>query len=166
VERDTEKRFSGERSWDPDVRYQGWRYHMSDIMAAIGKEQLKNFDYHRKRRQELAKCYATHLSAIPSISIFQHDYDNVVPHIFVILLSETANRERLIKFLGDNGVPAGVHYKPNHLLSYFSSHPGEDLPTTDILYPRLLTLPLHPQLDKKTVKHVADILKKGIEHVG
>ncbi|MDA9937648.1 DegT/DnrJ/EryC1/StrS aminotransferase family protein [bacterium] len=166
VERDTDKRFSGERSWDPDVHYQGWRYHMSDIMAAIGKEQLKNFDFHKNRRQELAKCYAAHMSEIPSISIFKHDYDNVVPHIFVILLGEATNRGHLIKFLGENGIPAGIHYKPNHLLSYFSSNSAETLPVTDMLYPRLLTLPLHPELDKKTVELVAGILKKGIEHVG
>ena len=88
VERDTDKRFKGERSWDPDVQYQGWRYHMSDIMAAIGKEQLKNFDYHKKRRQELANFYVKYLREIPSIQIFDHNYDNVVPHIFVILLNE------------------------------------------------------------------------------
>ena len=33
---DSEKRFKGERSWDFDSIHQGWRYHMSNIMAAIG----------------------------------------------------------------------------------------------------------------------------------
>ena len=33
VEKDTEKRFSGQRSWEFDVERQGWRYHMSNIMA-------------------------------------------------------------------------------------------------------------------------------------
>ena len=32
------------RSWEFDVVEQGWRYHMSDIMASIGIEQLKKFD--------------------------------------------------------------------------------------------------------------------------
>jgi dTDP-4-amino-4,6-dideoxygalactose transaminase len=40
VEKDTEKRFSGKRSWEFDVRRQGYRYHMSNIMAAIGRVQL------------------------------------------------------------------------------------------------------------------------------
>ena len=39
VENDTAARFSGQRSWSFDVRAQGWRYHMSDIMAAIGRAQ-------------------------------------------------------------------------------------------------------------------------------
>ena len=31
------------RSWDFDVTEQGWRYHMSNIMAAIGIVQLDRF---------------------------------------------------------------------------------------------------------------------------
>ena len=44
VEKDTKKRLLGERSWSFDVTNQGWRYHMSNIMAAIGIEQLKKFE--------------------------------------------------------------------------------------------------------------------------
>jgi dTDP-4-amino-4,6-dideoxygalactose transaminase len=165
VEGDTDKRFSGERSWDPDVHHQGWRYHMSDIMAAIGIEQLNNFEYHKTRRQALAKCYVDYLSEVKSISIFNHDYDNVVPHIFVILLGEDIDREGLIRFLKEHGIPAGIHYKPNHLLSYFSGNIKENLPATDILYPRILTLPLHPELSFEDIAIIVKLLKQGIEHV-
>jgi dTDP-4-amino-4,6-dideoxygalactose transaminase len=55
VEKDTEKRFSGGRSWEFDVTAQGWRYHMSNIMAAIGLEQLKRFPENASQRQVLAK---------------------------------------------------------------------------------------------------------------
>ena len=44
VEKDTNKRYAGERSWDFETTTQGWRYHMSNIMAAIGNEQLKRFN--------------------------------------------------------------------------------------------------------------------------
>lgn len=165
VERDTDKRFSGERSWDPDVSYQGWRYHMSDIMAAIGKEQLANFDFHKNRRQELAKHYVTQIGEVPEISIFTHDYNNVVPHIFVIMLSKGIDRKRLIKCLSKQHIPVGIHYKPNHLLSYFAISYEENLPTTDMLYPRLLTLPLHPELSFEDVAFIVKSVKEGIDHV-
>ena len=138
---------------------------MSDIMAAIGTEQLNNFEYHKTRRQALAKCYVDYLSEVKSISIFNHDYDNVVPHIFVILLGENIDREILIRFLKEHGIPAGIHYKPNHLLSFFSGDVQESMPTTDMLYPRLLTLPLHPELDDKSVEFIVNILKKGLGYV-
>jgi dTDP-4-amino-4,6-dideoxygalactose transaminase len=164
VEGDTDKRFSGERSWDPDVHHQGWRYHMSDIMAAIGITQLDNFEYHKTRRQALAKCYVDYLSEVKSISIFRHDYDDVVPHIFVILLGQDIDREGLIRFLTEHGIPAGIHYKPNHLLSYFSGNIKENLPATDLLYPRILTLPLHPELSFGDITTIVKFLKKGIEN--
>ena len=57
VEKDTERRYSGGRSWDFDVREPGWRYHMSNIMAAIGMEQLNRFSGFAEKRQKLAKKY-------------------------------------------------------------------------------------------------------------
>ena len=52
VEKDTEMRFSGNRSWNFDVKIQGWRYHMSNIMAAIGIQQL-NFQNLQKNAKIL-----------------------------------------------------------------------------------------------------------------
>ena len=42
VIKDSVKRYKGSRSWIYNVKEQGWRYHMSDIMAAIGIVQLGN----------------------------------------------------------------------------------------------------------------------------
>ena len=44
VEKDTEKRYNNERSWEFDVSRQGYRYHMSNIMAAVGRVQLRRLD--------------------------------------------------------------------------------------------------------------------------
>ena len=57
VQKDTEKRYKGARSWEFDVVHQGYRYHMSNIMAAIGRVQLQNFPLFKKARQDLAKKY-------------------------------------------------------------------------------------------------------------
>ena len=57
VEKDSSNRYKGRRSWTFQVNSQGWRYHMSNIMAAIGIEQLKKHPYFAKKRQDLAKKY-------------------------------------------------------------------------------------------------------------
>ena len=51
VENDTENRLRGQRSWDFDVKRIGYRYHMSNINAAIGRVQLNRFnnDFKQKR---------------------------------------------------------------------------------------------------------------------
>ena len=71
----------------------------------------------------------------------------------------------LEKFLKEHGIPAGIHYKPNHLLSYLSGNIKENLPAIDILYPWILTLPLHPELSFEDIATIVKLLKQGIEHV-
>ena len=64
VENDTENRFKSKRSWDFNVNNQGWRYHMSDIMAAIGNSQLFKIDEFSQKRRKLAKFYDDYFKKI------------------------------------------------------------------------------------------------------
>ena len=41
VNKDSEMRYSNQRSWEFDVYNQGWRYHMSNVHASIGISQFK-----------------------------------------------------------------------------------------------------------------------------
>jgi len=162
VEKDTEQRYVGERSWEFDVSSQGWRYHMSNIMAAIGNEQLIKFQNVVNKRQLIAKQYDELLSDIKGISIIDNDYDNVVPHIYVILLSDDINREKLREKMLTMGVQTGVHWKPNHLLTFYSQDKKVRLPLTESLFPRLLTLPLHMDLTEDDVQFVFSALSSQL----
>ena len=92
---DSKKRYEGKRSWIFDVMDQGWRSHMSNIMAAIGIEQLKRIDYLFLKRKTLAKMYDQFLRKIDNIALYTHDYDDVVPHIYVIRISGLKSFDKL-----------------------------------------------------------------------
>ena len=160
VEKDTEKRYSGQRSWEFDVTAQGWRYHMSNIMAAIGLEQMKRFPEMAAVRQGLAQHYDHFLHGHPRISLMQHDYNTVVPHIYVVRIQKLTNRKALQESLQALGIQTGIHYQPNHQLSFFSDPAAAPLPVTDSAYPEMLTLPLHADLTKQDVYYVCNELKK------
>ena len=83
-------------------------------------KQLKNFQNVVDKRQHIAKQYDGYLSCNKSISLINNNYDLVVPHIYVILLSEEIDRDRLRKEMADFGVQTGIHWKPNHLLTFYS----------------------------------------------
>lgn len=151
VENDTQKRFSGNRSWNFDVTQQGWRYHMSNIMAAIGIEQLKKFQKFAKKRQDLAKQYDDFFSNT-SFKIIKHDYDLVVPHIYTLQVPDHLNLEYIRDFLLKKRVQTGFHYQPNHLLSLYSK--DLDLKVTQKLSKSLLTIPLHPDLNKEDIQYI------------
>jgi dTDP-4-amino-4,6-dideoxygalactose transaminase len=162
VEKDTEKRFSGLRSWEFDVKSQGWRYHMSNLMASIGIEQLRRFDYLSKKRQEIAETYNKYFEGYPNVTTLPNDYSEIVPHIYVVILQKGINRKSVQDYLSSRGIQSGIHYYPNHKLTLFKET-KEPLPVIESIYSRILTLPLHPDLTLNEVKTVCDELKICID---
>ena len=160
VEKDTEKRFSGERSWEFEVREQGWRYHMSDIMAAIGRVQLSRFEAElAPKRIALAAYYRTRLSARLGLRLMPHEAE-CVPHIFPLRVLN-GERDRLRSALAGNSIETGIHYKPGHLLSFFGAGRVR-LPAAEQLYSELLTLPLHPSLTTSDLDVVLDVIQSNL----
>jgi dTDP-4-amino-4,6-dideoxygalactose transaminase len=145
VHKDTEKRYRGERSWEFDVFGQGYRYHISNLFAAIGLAQLDRLEKEFKpARQKLAKRYQNELGFLSGMTLFPDDFDDIVPHIFPIKV-HGRNRDALRTYLIDNGIECGIHYYPNHLLNYFRRKDVR-LPITEKIYDELLSLPLHPDV--------------------
>ncbi|MDR2851416.1 MAG: DegT/DnrJ/EryC1/StrS family aminotransferase [Desulfovibrio sp.] len=159
VEQDAVRRFAGERSWNPDVKRQGYRCHMSNIMAAIGRVQLSRLKTEfAPARRRLAALYARCLAHVPCVALLQSDpEDFIVPHILPVRISD-GRKDRVKAALAAAGIPTGTHYKPNHLLSFFRAGP---LPATERLYAELVTLPLHPGLSDGDVKTVCDALARA-----
>ncbi len=162
VEKDTEKRFKGERSWDFDVKYQGWRYHMSNIMAAIGIEQLKRLPEFAAKRRHLVKQYHKNLRSADSIELLKQDLDSIVSHIFVIKL-KSENREIIRKKMLERGIETGVHYQPNHFLSMYNADRDISLSVTEKLFSKLLSLPLHPGLKDSDIDYICEQLIECID---
>jgi dTDP-4-amino-4,6-dideoxygalactose transaminase len=156
VEKDTEKRYSGQRSWEFDVSEQGWRFHMSNIMAAIGIEQFKKLDTFASRRKKIAIQYQTSLNQITEVELLEHNYNDIVPHIFVILVPKK-ERQLLRDYLNTAGIQTGVHYLPNHLLTKYKTE--QILETTENIYSRIVTLPLHLDLSDLDVQFTCDMVR-------
>jgi len=162
VERDTEKRYTGQRSWEFDVMEQGWRYHMSNIMAVIGIEQFNRFPQQAATRQRLARQYEELLSRQPRIRLLPGNYDVVVPHIFVVRIQNMTDRKTLQSKLLERGIQTGIHYQPNHWLSLYRDPLALPISVVDIVFPELLSLPLHPDLNEEDVEVVCETLKSLI----
>ncbi|MDR1289400.1 MAG: DegT/DnrJ/EryC1/StrS family aminotransferase [Holosporales bacterium] len=154
---DTDLRFQGKRSWDFDVTEQGWRYHMNDISAAIGRAQLAKFPLIKQKRQANARIYMDRLLPISQISLFPINAKTAVPHIFPIIV-KNGRRDDLKDFLARNGIETGIQYKPNHLLSLFNL--GYNLPKAMKLYGSILSIPVHPLLSEEDITFVANCIKK------
>ena len=155
VKKDSLMRYSGKRSWDFDVENQGYRFHMSNINAAIGIEQLKKLDKFRAKRQSIAKYYLKNLESIKEINTLKLNYDEIIPHIFVV---KAEDRDALRDFLTKNKIECGIHYKPNHLLTKYKSNIS--LPVTEEIYEQLITLPCHVDISKDELEYVINKIKE------
>lgn len=156
---DTSKRKENKRSWDFDVNEQGWRFHMSDIFAAIGLVQLANLESKIVKRKLLFERYRANLINNSRVSLLNWSTaDGMAPHIFVIRIPGLKDRDTLRDELEKSGVSSGVHYKPNHLLSFYKE--SYSLPITERAYPEILTLPLHTKLNVSDVDKICEIFSK------
>jgi dTDP-4-amino-4,6-dideoxygalactose transaminase len=160
VVNDSENRYANKRSWDFNVNEQGWRFHMSNVMAAIGRVQLNRFPVFKIKRQTLAKRYMKRLEGIDALKYFNFNFDNVVPHIFVVRILDN-QRDRIKEVLNDGGIQTGIHYKPNHLLDFYKSECL--LPKTEKCYSEILTLPLHPDLSITDIDFICDTLINNLK---
>ncbi len=155
VEKDTEKRYAGQRSWEFDVHYPGYRYHLSNVLAAIGRVQLRRFPGELgPARVHLARRYRQLLGDVPGLSLLNANLDEIVPHIQPVRVLN-GRRDALRDFLRSEGIETGIHYQPNHMLSYFGGG-RVSLPITERLYGELLSLPLHPLLSDTEVTWICD----------
>lgn len=156
VERDTEKRYRGERSWSFNVHDQGWRYHMSNLMAAIGREQLKKISDFGHHRRNCVSYYLKELGMLSDIKFFDINYEKNIPHIFPIRVLNN-ERDKLMEALKESNIESGIHYTPNHLLSFFKSKYG--LPNVEKLSHEILSLPLHASLSTEEQDRVIAAIK-------
>ena len=157
VKKDSKRRYANLRSWDFECSEIGYRYHMSNIMAAIGRQQLKRFPSFALKRKFLAMNYVQMFQDVNHIIPLNNNFENIVPHIFPVIVGRN-KRDELKEYLLNNLVETGIHYKPNHLLELFSDNLAPR-PNAENLSRSLLSLPLHYDLKKIDQLRVVSLIK-------
>jgi dTDP-4-amino-4,6-dideoxygalactose transaminase len=162
IQKDTDKRYAGERSWEFDVVDQGFRYHMSNLFAAIGRVQLRRFaSEFRATRLELARGYKALFADVPGVRTLDIDYGETatVPFSFHIFVGD-GRRDAVLEALLSAGIECGIHYKPNHLLTKYRT--DHRLPVAERLHREVLALPFHPELTATDQEAVADAVTRAM----
>ena len=144
--------YKNSKSWVYDVKSVGYRYHLANLHAAIGIQQLNSIKIIRKSRIATYNFYYNNLKNIPQIFIPKLQKD-VLPFICYILVKKNL-RDRLNKFLKKKGIDTGLHWKPNHLHTLIkkNKYKHDLLTNTNQMYRELLTLPFHSCMKKSHEK--------------
>ncbi|MCB2187966.1 MAG: DegT/DnrJ/EryC1/StrS family aminotransferase [Deltaproteobacteria bacterium] len=147
------------QAWLYDVTEVGFKYHMNDITAALGLEQLKLLESENARRREIADQYRAGLNH-PEIICWspESDVDHLSSqHLFTI---QAPRRDKLIADLKAQGIEPGVHYKPNHLYPMYAGCGGETQVAEEV-FGRIMSLPLHTLLRDEDVARVITAINQG-----
>lgn len=143
-------------AWKYDVPEIGFKYHMNDITAAIGIEQLKLLDQENARRYEMVVMYRKALVDVPGITLLAQKKDrHSSNHIFAV---RAEKRDHLLDKLKSHDVHPGVHYLRN---DHYPMYEDSDLPNTEHLQSELISLPLHLMLTDEEVQRIIEVVQAG-----
>ncbi len=139
IEKETWRRFKEQRGWFYEVTTPGYRYHMSNISAAIGLCQLKKLDAFMDKKRRYVRMYDQALGGLPGVTLLRRNYEETAPFFYVI---RTKDRDVFTDAMQAHGIDVGVHYIPNHLQPLFAKQ-ATPLPVTDVVWKEIVTLPLY-----------------------
>jgi perosamine synthetase len=164
----TLSRFAQRRPWVRDAVFAGYNFRLSNILAAIGVEQLKRLDRLNALRRRHAHFLSSKLKEIPEIQvpIQAKDCFHVYQMYVISVDTKNVNRDKFIFNLRKQGVGASVHFAPPvHLHIYYRKRYGlrvGDLPLTENIANSVVTLPMYPHLQQKDLRAMVKIIKDCI----
>ena len=147
--------YRGEREWVFDARETGFRYHLSNIHAALGMAQLEKLGLITSSRQDACRRYAANLGSIEWVQLPDTDFADVNPFLFYIRVPSEL-RDALRSHLSVSGIETGIHWYPAHRLSAFVDAPSGTLAVTEKAASELVSLPLHSGMDLEVVDFVSE----------
>jgi UDP-2-acetamido-2-deoxy-ribo-hexuluronate aminotransferase len=137
----------------------GCNSRLDAVQAAILDIKLRHLDAYIDARRKAADFYDAAFAGNEKITVpFRAANNRHVFHQYTIILNG-ADRDALSQFLTDNGVPSMIYYPvPAHRQKMFDAFGGSDynLRITDWLTERVISLPIHTELDEEQQQFIAD----------
>ena len=138
----------------------GLNFRISDVHSAIALEQIKKMNRFLKHRQKIASLYKDELSSYEFQEI--PDFVTLHPYMLFAMLVTPKKRNKLKEFLWKNGVDTRICWLPVHKQPYHSKLFNQNrLPESELIYSKIINLPMGNGLSEKDANHVVDLIKKA-----
>jgi len=140
-----------------DFRLIGYNYRLTDIAAAIGRQQLKKLRQFNNQRHNNAEYYNQHLKNVitpTTLPDAKHSW-----HLYTVLFPTKKDRAAAHQQLARKGISTGIFYDPPlHSCPHLKQHIKQigALPVTTNLASRVLSLPIHPNVSHQERRHITD----------
>jgi UDP-2-acetamido-2-deoxy-ribo-hexuluronate aminotransferase len=136
----------------------GCNSRLDSIQAAVLNVKLKKLDDYIDARRAAAAYYDDAFKAHPKITTpYRAPYSRHVFHQYTLVL-EGVDRNGLNEWLAGRHIPSMIYYPvPAHRQQMFAAFGGADykLATTDWLTERVISLPIHTELDEEQLQAIS-----------
>ncbi len=143
----------------------GCNSRLDTIQAAVLDIKLKKLDEYISARQQVATFYnAAFASNARLTTPFVQPYSNHVYHQYTLILHDV-DRDGLSKYLATHKIPSMIYYPvPAHRQKMFEELGVSDcnLPNTDWLTDRVISLPIHTEMDGEQLSYISQHLLNHI----
>ena len=153
-------------AWSYDVVDLGYNYRMDEIRAALGRVQLSKLSRNNERRRMLTALYREQLyEMVPEVIVpFKEPRGIPSSHIMPILLPAGSDRLHFMERMKSFGIQTSIHYPPIHKFKIYADggqSPWE-LPLTDEVVKREVTIPLYPTMSEDDVLQVVQAVRDSL----
>jgi len=135
----------------------GCNSRLDTIQAAVLEVKLKHLDSYITARRRLADSYDAAFKAYPKlITPYRAQWCKHVFHQYTLVL-DGIDRNELHAYLADLKIPSMIYYPvPAHRQKMFAqfNSSSTDLPNTDWLTERVISLPMHTEMDEEQINFI------------
>jgi dTDP-4-amino-4,6-dideoxygalactose transaminase len=154
---------------DPAPHYEhsevGFNYRLSNLLAAVGRGQLRRLPDMVQRRHEIYRRYRKALSDVPGIGFMPEVAGNDPNHWLTVVTIDAqqygASPEEVRKHLEHLDIEARPAWKPMHLQPAFSGSPVRGGAVAEEVFRTGLCLPSGSRMSDDDVDRVADGLRNA-----
>ncbi|PLX85974.1 MAG: erythromycin biosynthesis sensory transduction protein eryC1 [Desulfuromonas sp.] len=139
----------------------GYNSRLDEMQAVVLRAKLKRIDTYNANRRRAAHHYTARLKAMGVTPPFEDGLGTHVYHQYT-LLSES--RERIQKALTEAGIASAIYYPiPLHRQDvYAEQFASVELPVTEAVAQKVLSLPIFPELTEAQVDQVCDVIEGAL----
>jgi len=143
----------------------GGNFRMPDMVAALGCSQMERIDSLIGGRREAALTMNEAFEETEGVSPHTMDDGRHVYQFYAVAFDRDIDRDAVIDHLAERDISSKVYWDPPvHRSEYYGS--GDcDLPVTEEISQRVLSLPMHPDLSPKEVDRIIDGVRSACERL-
>ena len=149
----------------------GYNYRMDEMSAALGLAQLQRIEELLEKRAQVAAWYNERIDEIPGLEkpYIAPTTTRMSWFVYVIRCDDGIDRNNLIEYLKEQGVPSRAYFTPIHLQPFYQQQFGwrrGDLPNTEKAGDTFLALPFSGVMTEEQVGYVCEKLREGVARKG